>query len=137
MKRLQYFTMILVLALLGTGCSKDWVDTKPNGAPSLAYLWDGESNVDKGIASLYISMRFESTWGRNLFWMQNASDDLIVGRSKADGENIKNFICSGREGYMTGPWNDLYTSLANANAAIEGVQKATNVSEDFRKRALG
>lgn len=137
MKRSKYIYLLLLVAVFSSSCSKDWVDTKPNGAPSSAYLWDGESNVEKGIAALYISMRFESTWGRDLFWMQNASDDLIVGRSKADGENIKNFTCSGREGYMTSGWNDLYTALANANAAIAGVQKATNISDDLRKRSLG
>ena len=134
MKRI-YSIILLTLAL--SSCSKNWVDTKPNGNPSTANLWDGATNVEKGIAGLYVSMAYESTWGRNLFWMQNASDDLIVGRPKADGENIKNFVCTGHEGYMAGAWSDLYGTLTKANEAIGGLQNATNISADLKNRALG
>src|SRR5215510_3333497 len=104
MKRsiLNYSFFLLVLGLCS--CSKNWVDTKPNGLASSAYLWDNESDATKGTAALYVAMKDEPTWGRNLSWMQNASDDLIVGRTKPDAENIKNFICTGNEDYMTGGW---------------------------------
>ncbi|WP_431214637.1 RagB/SusD family nutrient uptake outer membrane protein [Puia sp. P3] len=128
---------IILLIVVFTSCSKNWVDTKPNGNPSTANLWDGTTNVEKGIAGLYVSMAYENTWGRNLFWMQNAGDDLIVGRPKADGENIKNFVCTGHEGYMSGAWNDLYGTLTKANEAIAGLQNATNISADLKNRSLG
>ncbi|MCK7556314.1 RagB/SusD family nutrient uptake outer membrane protein [Chitinophaga sedimenti] len=60
-----------------------------------------------------------------------------MGRVKADGENIKNFIPSGREGYLTGGWNDLYWMLNKANQAIEGIPKSVNVSEAVKNRSLG
>jgi len=82
-------------------------------------------------------MRNESTWGRDLFWMQDASDDLIVGRVKADGQNIKNFIPSGREGYMANGWNDLYKMLNRANQVLQGVPTSKNTSESARNQALG
>ncbi|MFC0184838.1 Starch-binding associating with outer membrane [Pseudarcicella hirudinis] len=128
---------LICLGVTMGSCQKDWVDTKPNGEPTTAYFWKSEDDVKKGIAAIYVPMRNESTWGRNLFWMQNASDDLIVGRSKADGENIKNFIPSGREGYMTDGWNDLYWMMNKANQAIAGVKGATNISDAVRNRSLG
>jgi hypothetical protein len=137
MQRSIYIYFLLLPALIFSSCSKNWVDTKPNGAPSSVYLWDGETNVIKGTAALYVAMRFESTWGRDLFWMQDASDDLIVGRPKANGENIKNFICTGREGYMAQGWTDLYGMLNKANEAIAGLQHATNISDDLKNRSLG
>ncbi len=127
----------LALMLSLTACNEKWVDTKPNGESTTAYFWDSEDDVIKGVASMYVAMRDEATWGRDLFWVQNASDDLIVGRSKADGENIKNFIPSGNEGYLTGGWDDLYSMMNKANQTIEGVQKATNVSDAIRNRSLG
>lgn len=136
MKHLIFYSFIIAGTLF-TSCKKDWVDTKPNGSPSTAYLWDGPSDVLKGVAALYEPMRYESTWGRDLFWMQNAGDDLIVGRSKADAENIKNFICTGREGYMATGWNDLYWMLNKANVAIGGLPTATNITEELRTRSLG
>src|SRR5579871_3928898 len=100
MKRILFINFWLIFALLLGSCKKNWVDTKPNGAPSAAYQWNGTDMVTKSTAALYVSMRYENTWGRNLFWMQNASDDLIVGRPKPAAENIKNFVCTGAEDYM-------------------------------------
>ena len=137
MKRSIFLYFLLLSGLMFSSCKKDWVDTKPNGTPSAAYEWNGEDMITKATAALYVPMRYESTWGRNLFWMQNASDDLIVGRSKADAENIKNFVCTGREGYMSGGWNDLYWMLNKANQAIAGLQTATNITDELKNRSLG
>ncbi len=132
----RIYSILLLVVVFGS-CKKNWVDTKPNGSPSLAYLWDGEANVLKGTAALYASMRYEPTWGRDLFYMQDASDDLIVGRPKADAENIKNFLCTGREGYLATGWANLYTTLSIANEAINGLQHATNISDELKNRSLG
>ncbi len=72
---------VLVLLLSMSACNEDWVDTKPNGQPTTAYFWNSDDDVIKALAGMYVPLRYESTWGRNLFWVQNASDDLIVGRS--------------------------------------------------------
>jgi hypothetical protein len=135
MKRSLYICFLLLLVFCS--CKKSWVDTKPNGTASTAYLWDGEKDVTQGVAALYVPMAYESTWGRDLFWMQNASDDLIVGRSKANAENIKNFVCTGNEGYMTQGWTDLYWMLNKANEAVVGLQHATNITDDLKNRSLG
>jgi len=125
------------LAFFTTGCSETWVDTKPNGEPTTAFFWKSEEDVQKAVAAIYVPMRYESTWGRNLFWMQNASDDLITGRVRAESDNIKNFNVTGREGGMTGGYNDLYWMMNKANQVIEGVPSAQNVSEAVKNRALG
>lgn len=128
----------MLMAVLSLGaCKETWVDTKPNGAPTTAYFWQSEEDVNKAVAAIYVPMRYESTWGRDLFWTQNASDDLIVGRVKADAENIKNFIPTGREGYLTSGWNDLYWMLNKANQVIQFAPSAINVSDAVRNRALG
>ncbi|RPE08887.1 RagB/SusD family nutrient uptake outer membrane protein [Chitinophaga lutea] len=127
----------LVLVTGAGSCGKDWVDTKPNGEPTTAFYWQSDEDLRKATAALYVPMRYESTWGRDLFWIQVASDDLIVGRVKADAENIKNFIPTGREGYLTSGWNDLYWLINKANQAIEGIPKSVNVTEAVKNRSLG
>ena len=134
--KINYILALLPLLLVLESCEK-WVDTKPNGNPTTAYFWQSDEDVQKAVASIYVPMRYESTWGRDLFWVQNASDDLIVGRAKADGENIKNFIPSGREGYLTGGWNDLYWMMDKANQVIANAPKAVNVSDAVRNRSMG
>lgn len=132
----KYALSFLMLTGLFSSC-KDWVDTKPNGDITTAYFWKSEDDVDKAVASMYVPFRYESTFGRDLFGMQNASDDLITGRVKADFDNIKNFIPTGREGYMSNGWNDLYWMVNKANQVLQGVPTATNVSEQAKNQALG
>src|SRR5438445_6265533 len=134
-KIINYLPLLSVLIFCS--CKKDWVDTKPYGNPSTAYQWDDSTDAVKSSAALYVAMKDEETWGRNLFWMQNASDDLIVGRTKPDAQNIKNFVCTGHEGYMTGGWSDLYFMLNKANLAVAGLKAATNLSADLKNRSLG
>lgn len=130
-----YFILISILLL--TSCGEEWVDTKPYGLPTTAYFWQSEEDVNKAVAAMYTPMRYESTWGRDLFWMQVASDDFIVGRVKAVAENIKNFIPDGREGYMTNAWNDLYWMMEKANQVLSNIDHATNVSDAVKNRAKG
>lgn len=133
----KYIFPLIALALGTTSCSESWVDTKPNGEPTTAFFWKSEEDVDKALNAMYIPMRYESTWGRNLFWMQNASDDLVTGRVRSESDNIKNFNITGREGGLTGGWKDVYWMLNKANQVIEGIPTATNVSEELKNRALG
>jgi hypothetical protein len=134
--RIKNICLVASLTVGLSACTK-WVDTKPYGAPSTAFFWQSDNDLRKAANAMYETMPNESTWGRNLFWVQDASDDLIVGRAKADGENIKNFIPSGREGYMTGPWEDLYKTLNRANQVIQGVPTSKNTSEAARNQVMG
>ena len=134
----RYIVVAAIIFSTGlAGCKKNWEDTKPNGLISSAYLWTGEENLKKGIAAIYANLGHESTFGRDFFYMQNASDDVITGRPKADADNMKNFIPTGREGYMTVGWGLLYWVIDKANEAIKNVPTATNVSEELKKRSLG
>jgi hypothetical protein len=131
----KYLPLLSLLTFCS--CKKDWVDTKPYGNPSTAYQWDDSTDAIKSSAALYIAMKDENTWGRNLFWMQNASDDLIVGRAKPAAQNIKNFVCTGSESYMADGWTDLYSMLAKANLAVVGIKASTALSESLKNRCLG
>ncbi len=136
-QKINLILSLCVVLLTAGACDEDWVDTKPNGEPTTAFFWKSEDDVKKAVAAIYVPMRYESTWGRNLFWMQNASDDLITGRVRAESDNIKNFNITGREGGITGGWNDIYWMINKANQVIEGVPGATNVSDAVKNQALG
>jgi len=131
---IKYILAFSVITL--TGCDESWVDTKPNGEPTTAFFWKSEEDVKRGLAAMYRPMDYENLWGRNLFWMQNASDDLVTGRVRAESDNIKNFNITGREGGIANCWNDLYWMMNKANQALEGLPTAT-VSEALKNRALG
>jgi starch-binding outer membrane protein, SusD/RagB family len=134
MKKIYF---LLISLLFVSSCKESWVDTKPSGLPTTAYFWQSEEDVNKAVAAMYTPFRYESTFGRDLYWIQVASDDLIVGRSKAVAENIKNFIPDGREGYMTTAWSDLYWMMDKANQVLANIDHATNVTDAVKKRAKG
>lgn len=133
----NYILPLLALTLSISSCNEEWVDTKPNGEPTTAFFWKSEDDVNKAVAAMYVPFRYESTWGRNLFWMQNASDDLVTGRVRAESDNIKNFNITGRESGISDGWNDIYWMMNKANQVIEGIPTATNVSDAVKNRALG
>jgi len=137
--RFQYSIGLIgiVVALTVSSCSEDWVDTKPYGNPSTGTFWQSEKDIEQALNAMYVPMRYESTWGRDLFSMQNASDDVVTGRVKADFDNIKNFIPTGREGYMSAGWNDVYWMMNKANQALQGIPTAQNVSDEVKNKALG
>lgn len=137
MKKTSYKIIMLASLITGASSCSKWVDTKPYGAPSTAIFWQSDNDLKKATADMYTAMKLEETWGRDLFYMQDASDDLIVGRAKASAENIKNFVPSGREGYLSSGWDKLYAALNRANQVIQGVPTSKNTSEAARNQALG
>jgi starch-binding outer membrane protein, SusD/RagB family len=134
MKRIIIFFIAPMLLL--AACSKDWVDNKPNGLPTTAYFWQTEGDVAKAVAAMYAPMQNESTWGRDIFYQMNASDDFVTGRVKANADNMKNFVCTGNEGYLSSAYSDLYWMLNKANQVIQYIDNAT-VSEEVKTQAKG
>ncbi|SEN01756.1 Starch-binding associating with outer membrane [bacterium A37T11] len=139
MKTYQYYKCVaaVLLALCVIACGEDWVDTKPYGSLSTGTFWQSEKDVEQALNAMYVPMHYESTWGRDMFSMQNASDDVITGRVKADFDNIKNFIPTGREGYMATGWTDVFWMMNKANQALQGIPGATNLTDEERNAALG
>lgn len=134
---IRYLLSLVVMVVTMTGCNESWVDTKPNGEPTTAFFWKSEEDVKRGLAVMYRPLRYESTWGEDLYFTQNASDDVVVGRTDATGINIKNFNVTGREGYLSTAWNDLYWMMNKANQVIEGTSTATGISDATKNQALG
>ncbi|WP_447642780.1 MULTISPECIES: RagB/SusD family nutrient uptake outer membrane protein [Chitinophagaceae] len=136
-KYLSIYFLMVVTSIGFSGCTKNWIETRPNGAPATIGYWNTDNDINKGILALYAPFQNESTWGRDLFWMQNAGDDMVVGRSNANAANIKNLIPTGREGYMAQGWVDLYGMINMANQAIQNIPDATQASDAVKQQALG
>jgi starch-binding outer membrane protein, SusD/RagB family len=133
----KYIMILTVVTVAISGCDEDWVDTKPNGSPTTAFFWKSDEDINKAVGAMYAPMSYESTWGRNLFWMQNASDDVVTGRVRAESDNIKNFNITGRESSIADCWNNVYWMMNKANQVIQGIPTATNVTDAVKNRAMG
>lgn len=133
----KYLIYLLFSGFFISGCSKNWIDSKPNGSPTTAYFYQTNDDVKKAVLAMYEPFKNESTWGRDLFWMQDASDDIVVGRTKATAYAIKNMVPTGREGYLSQAWSDLYGMITMANEVIQNVPGASKASDSVKNQALG
>lgn len=124
---LNKFLLGLMLALIVQGCKKGTLDNiKPTGTPTSTNFWKTADDAQQAANGLYEKQSgSEDLYGRGYFWFINASDDMVVGRTSADRENIKNFICTGNESSIYAPWSLHFVVMKRANDVINNVPGIT------------
>ncbi|ASZ11567.1 RagB/SusD family nutrient uptake outer membrane protein [Chitinophaga pendula] len=131
----QLTLSIGMIATLGA-CSKK-LDIVPEGAPTTGNFWKTEKDAVSAANSLYEKFDDENFYGRGYWWFINASDDMVTGRIKAEGDNIKNFNRGFIGGsYTEGQWQLRYIVIKRANDIITKVPGIT-MNEALKKRILG
>jgi hypothetical protein len=119
------------------GCNKATLDNiKPTGTPTSSNFWKTGDDAQQAANGLYELMRQEDMYGRGFFWFINASDDMVVGRTKAVAQNIKNFVCTGDESYIYAPWVLHFEEMKRANDIIANVPKI-NMDQNSKNFILG
>ncbi len=141
MKRITF--IITLFSMLLPACQKDFLEFEPYGQPSNLGAMTDEQAMQV-VYSLYEWQYSEGTTGRGLYWLENASDNLITGRTQAEAANIKNFIDfdgssatarAGSDGAST--WPKMYQTIARANSIISQVPGTTTISEGIKNLTLG
>ncbi|SCW42614.1 RagB/SusD family nutrient uptake outer membrane protein [Mucilaginibacter sp. NFR10] len=115
--------MGVMIIALAQSCKKGTLDNiKPAGSPTTANFWKTADDAQAAANGLYEKQsNSEDLYGRGFFWFINASDDMVVGRTSADRENIKNFICTGNESSIYAPWQLHFVVMKRANDVINNV----------------
>lgn len=129
------YISVAALAILSS-CSKQ-LDIIPEGAPSAQNFWKTKEDAIKGEAGMYANYNDENFYGRGMFWFINASDDMVTGRNKPEGDNIKNFnknYIGG--GYTESQWSLRYAIIKQANDVIKNVP-AISMDEKLKKQIIG
>lgn len=132
--RFKYFILAATLGL--TACSKQ-LDIIPEGAPSAQNFWKTKEDAVKAQAGMYANYHAEEFYGRGMFWFINASDDMVTGRNKPEGDNIKDFnrnYIGG--GYTETQWSLRYAIIKRANDIIINVPNIT-MDENLKKAIIG
>lgn len=124
-------------SLLLASCS-DWLDVKPEGAPSNDNSWKTDADYKTVAVSLYSCFSMEDTWGSNLFWEQGASDDIFFSRSQGNAEmNLANLAPDGvTESSLPAIYKEMYRTMSVANDIIYHALKMENRSAIIN-RTLG
>ncbi|TWW00673.1 RagB/SusD family nutrient uptake outer membrane protein [Chitinophaga pinensis] len=137
MKQLiKNITLSLAGISLLAACNKK-LDITPEGAPTSGNFWQTETDAISGANAMYNLFDDENFYGRGYWWFINASDDMVTGRVKAEGDNIKNFNSNFIGGsYTEGQWKMRYIVIKRANDVIMHVP-AIPMDEKLKNRILG
>lgn len=137
MKQLiKHITLSLAGLSLLAACNKK-LDITPEGAPTTGNFWQTETDAVAGANSMYGPFDDENFYGRGYWWFINASDDMVTGRVKAEGDNIKNFNSNFIGGsYTEGQWKLRYIVIKRANDVITHVPSIA-MTEKVKNRLLG
>ncbi len=136
MKKKNIFLTILLSLFVVVSC-EDFLEFEPYGQPSdLGNLTD-EQAMDIAYA-LYDWQYREGTTGRGFFWYENASDDMITGRSQAEAANIANFLDNGSATRdVRDNWPQMYITINKANSIIRQVPASETISENVKNLVIG
>jgi len=134
---IKAFLSVAIIALLQS-CKKGTLDNiKPAGSPTSTNFWKTADDAQQAANGLYeIQSNSEDMYGRGFFWFIDASDDMVVGRTSADRENIKNFICTGNESSIYAPWQLHFVIMKRANDVIANVP-AVSMDQKTKNFILG
>ncbi|MGW9687025.1 RagB/SusD family nutrient uptake outer membrane protein [Flagellimonas sp. 2504JD1-5] len=132
-KVISAFGILFIL----TGCGKDFLELEPEGAPTLATFWKSEADVVAATNGLYLLNDFQGIYGRGIhLYSLIPSDDFVVGKSKGQIEDIKNFFTDGSGSYTRDIWAMHYQVVKRANDIITNVPDM-DINNDLKNFALG
>ena len=122
MKRTLLYLFIAGLTTAMISSCQKQLDITPEGAPSKGNFWKTSSDALKGVNSMYEVYDNENFYGRGFFWFINASDDMVTGRVKAQGDNVRDFNSAYIGGdYTEDQWKMRYATIKRANDVIRYV----------------
>lgn len=134
MKRLILYIAIVAFSLFMAGCKKK-LDQQPISDLSSALFWKTAEHAQLGNAAIYdgIQKTFSSN-GSFTEWGDARSDNFTFGGT---GENQINVVLNGLNSLTaTASWNNLYLTIARANAAIKYLPGISELSELQRNNYL-
>jgi hypothetical protein len=136
MKKKNIILTILVSLFVVVSC-EDFLEFEPYGQPSDLGNLTNEQAMQT-VYALYEWQYREGLTGRGFFWYENASDDMITGRSQAEAANIANFLDDGsatRDVRDNWPW--MYRTINFANGVIRQVPASENLAPAIKDKVLG
>ncbi|BDD12316.1 membrane protein (plasmid) [Fulvitalea axinellae] len=139
MKKIIY--PILALAMLAvSSCGDSFYDFEPKGSLGASSFWKSEEDAIAAANALYANQTHPGSYGqmytRGYFWYICASDDMIVGRDKAQSIDMKNFENNGSESYTRDLWRVRYQNIRRANEILANVP-AMDIGQKVKDRVMG
>ena len=133
-----YILFISLLALLFSGCAKDYLNTAPTSSISGSAIFESTDNMKMAINGLNKLMckQWFSSQGWNgqgtimLYYGEYPGDELIVYLTGWVNTCTGKYHDSDNSTYCIRPWHQFYMIIGNANAIIENVDAAEGTPEE-------
>ena len=136
--------LIIILLILSSSCSKDFLDKPALALESSDNYFDKQSNVENGVIAIYNVLRGEQAYGLS-YWVLGsvASDDAEAGGEPGGNDqgkiqNIDRLNYASNNPVFLDFWFAMYAGIYRANILIEHVQGNKFLTNtDSVNRALG
>jgi hypothetical protein len=109
MKKLliKYIPVILVLTMLGTSCSDDFLDVSNPNAVAVSSFYSSPGDAIAAVNTAYNGLQFGGMFGLNYFFLFNSFDDRIL----FETTNYDDFVFGASIGQISSMYRALYVGL--------------------------
>ncbi|MDR0431021.1 MAG: RagB/SusD family nutrient uptake outer membrane protein, partial [Tannerellaceae bacterium] len=138
MKTMIYKTALAMISFVVLFGCDDFLDYEQYGTAGTAeQYWKTENDVKNAILGFYTFCYEEGVTGRGFMWFENCSDNLVTGRSQAEGDQIKNFLMAPENTRdARDNFENMYQVIGRTNELLKNVPDM-NISGTFKTQALG
>ena len=108
--------ILFILPLLLSACD---LDREPYG---ISDYWNTEADVMMGLDAAYEPLYFEDGFGRGLWWLDTASDDMTMNRNFTEITSLTNFTADGAvnaSGNLYDNWQFMYRIIRRCNDVMK------------------
>ena len=139
----KYFSLLILLWLGASSCSKSFLDKKPYTSNDLSTAIASEVDLGVAVNGMYASLRATDLYGRSVPLKGDLMADNAFVATANSGRylTVNNFSFTNSDGYALGLWQNAYIAIKYANTVITSTLPASAtvnqyVGEAYAVRAL-
>ncbi|WP_127131740.1 RagB/SusD family nutrient uptake outer membrane protein [Pseudoflavitalea rhizosphaerae] len=123
-KKIQLF-IIAGIALLSTGCVKDWLELEPKAEVSVDVLLETPEGFSIALNGIYANLSTYTLYGGELThgFVDVLARCYDLKNTQYDQLKTYDYVSAGMEQRINGIWSLAYTTIANCNGLLEEMNK--------------
>ena len=134
----KYIIAASVAGLFTFNACSDFLDTQPEGKPSTTTFFTNDQEAIDAIDGLYSRIAQEGMFGREIFWEQGATTDVVWGKTRGY-PTLATLNYTGNESPLKDVFEYTYMHIARANFVIKKLlaKKNEQALTPIETRSLG
>ena len=141
LKKRTLSAALLTLGLLGTSCTKDYLELQPRNAASTETFYANQTDAIQATSAAYAQLQQAGLVNHALWAMDIMADNSFVGGGgAADGiefQQLDNYTIPTSNPIITDHFQRLYIGIGAANQVLAHVPNITAIEAPIKSRSLG